>query len=253
MRKINGVATGIVKSLKDPDGEARIQVQFPWLDKDYRSSWAPIAFPMAGKSRGMYFMPEEGDEVLVAFEQGDMDHPYIVGFLWNGVDKPPDDEINFSVRRLRTVSGHVIEFNDDKNQILIKTKGKQEILMEDDPAKITISTSNEVKVELNDSPASVKIGTKPGNTVEINDTPGNIKLATVSGTQLEIGPSGITLSASAGTLTINCLQATVTATTLLSVTAPITTFSGVVQATTLIAQAVVGSAYSPAPGNTFGL
>jgi len=253
MRKINGVATGIVKSLKDPDGEARIQVEFPWLDESYRSGWAPIAFPMAGKSRGMYFMPEEGDEVLVAFEHGDMDHPYIVGFLWNGVDKPPDDEINFSVRRLRTVSGHVIEFNDDKNQILIKTKGKQQILMEDDPAKITISTANETKIEMNDSPGSVKISTKAGNSMEVNDIPGNVKLMTQAGNSLEISPTGITLSASAGILNITCLQATVTASALLNITAPITIFGGVVQMPTLIAQAVVGTVYSPAPGNTFGL
>jgi hypothetical protein len=273
MRKISGVATGIVTSLEDPDGEGRIQVEFPWLDKEYRSSWAPIAFPMTGKSRGMYFMPEVGDEVLVAFEHGDMDHPYIVGFLWNGVDRPPDDEINFSVRRLRTVSGHVIEFNDnsgneriyikthggheveltdEKGQIRIETKGKQRMLMEDTPARITISTSNETSVEINDMPGSVKISTKAGNIMEVND-PGKISLTNFIGNRLEIDPTGITLMAAAGILNINCLQANVIAASLLNITAPLTVFNGVVQMPTLIAQAVVGAAYTPAPGNTFGL
>ena len=60
---------------------------------------------MAGKERGFWYMPEVGDEALVAFELGDFDHPFVVGFLHNGVDTPPDDDIDREVRRMRTVSG----------------------------------------------------------------------------------------------------------------------------------------------------
>ena len=91
MKQYAGVVTGIVKSLQDPDGQGRIELQFPWLSESVRSSWAPVAAPMAGKERGAFFMPEEGDEVLVAFEHGNFDHPFIIGFLWNGVDAPWND------------------------------------------------------------------------------------------------------------------------------------------------------------------
>jgi hypothetical protein len=89
---------------------------------------------------------------------------------------------------------------------------------------------------MDDVSPGISITTAAQNSIQISDT-----------------PAGITLSVQAGTLTVNCLQANVTASSLLNVSAPMTVFSGVVQTPTLIAQAVVGSAYTPAPGNTYGL
>ena len=86
MRRFPGVVTGIVKSLDDPEKQGRIELHFPWLADGPRSSWAPVASPLAGKERGQFFMPEIDDEVLVAFEHGDFAHPFILGFLWNGVE-----------------------------------------------------------------------------------------------------------------------------------------------------------------------
>ena len=105
-----GVVTGIVKDLNDPEGQGRIQLQFPWLSESQRSYWAPVAVPMAGKKRGMYYMPELDDEVLVAFEHGDFDHPYIVGFLWNGEQTPPTNDTHR--RLIHSVNGHEIEIYD---------------------------------------------------------------------------------------------------------------------------------------------
>jgi uncharacterized protein involved in type VI secretion and phage assembly len=195
MNKINGVVIGIVKNLDDPQNLGRVEVEFPWLSDANKSFWTRIATLMAGSGRGSWFMPEEEDEVLVAFEHGNPQHPYIVGFLWNGVDKPPNQGIDSKVRRLQTVSGHVLEFDDRLGQEMIRIK------------------------------------TPAGNEITIQDT-----------------PPGITISTQTGTLTINCLQANITANALLNVTTPVAQFSGVVQATSF-----VGGAYTPAPGNTFGL
>ena len=79
MKRYPGVVTGIVKNLSDPEGQGRIELVFPWLSDSVRSSWAPVASMLAGKDRGAFFMPEIDDEVLVAFEHGDMNHPFIVG------------------------------------------------------------------------------------------------------------------------------------------------------------------------------
>ena len=109
MKKIPGVVIGIVKSLNDPRGEGRIELEFPWLAGS-PSAWASVGSLMGGKKRGVWFMPEIDDEALVAFEQGNFAHPYIVGFLWNGVDKPP---VTDPRRRLiRSVNGHEIEIYD---------------------------------------------------------------------------------------------------------------------------------------------
>ena len=94
MKQYPGVVIAIVKNLHDPEGQGRIEVQFPWLSDSLRSSWAPVAAPLAGKQRGMFFMPEVDDEVLVAFEHGSFNHPYVVGYLWNGKDLPPEADSN---------------------------------------------------------------------------------------------------------------------------------------------------------------
>jgi uncharacterized protein involved in type VI secretion and phage assembly len=112
--RIYGVVVGLVSDVTDPDGLARVKVKFPWLDDETESSPAPIAAFMAGDKRGAYFMPEVGDEVLVAFEHGDPSYPYIIGFLWNGASRPPDTNVNR--RMFRSVNGHQIEFYDAKEQ-----------------------------------------------------------------------------------------------------------------------------------------
>lgn len=113
-RRLHGVAVGIVTNNRDPEGMGRIKVRFPWLSDDDESHWARIAFPMAGKQRGTYFLPEIEDEVLVAFGHGDPRLPYIVGALWNGKDTPPEENADGenNMRAIHSRSGHLIRFDD---------------------------------------------------------------------------------------------------------------------------------------------
>jgi uncharacterized protein involved in type VI secretion and phage assembly len=74
--------------VKDPEERCRVKLKFPWLSADYESDWVRTVQPGAGKQRGAVVLPEVSDEVLVAFDQGDMRRPYVVGGLHNGVDKP---------------------------------------------------------------------------------------------------------------------------------------------------------------------
>jgi len=230
---VEGVVTGIVKDI-DAAG-ARLKLEFPWFADDYKSSWAPIAAAMAGNDRGMFMMPEIGDEVLVAFEHGNIDHPFVIGFLWNGVDKSPEDGTGASVRRLRTVSGHVVEFDDRSGQerVLIKTKGAHEIEMKDGvPASITIKSQGGQKITLNDLPPTVTVETAGGQKVIVADTPPGITASLSGGTSIAATIAGVAITTPA----------------ILSVNAPLAQFAGIVQAS-----AVVASSYTPAPGNLFGL
>ncbi|HSM23283.1 MAG TPA: VgrG-related protein [Anaerolineaceae bacterium] len=138
--RIDGVVTALVTNLEDPDKLGRVQVKFPWLPKDksaeLSSTWARIASIGAGNDRGIFILPEINDEVLVAFEHGDMNFPYVVGSLWNGKDKPPlnhssatsNKEVNNRIIKSR--SGHVIELNDEKGKekIIIKDKSEKNII-----------------------------------------------------------------------------------------------------------------------------
>jgi uncharacterized protein involved in type VI secretion and phage assembly len=123
--------------LKDPDGQGRVELQFPWLSDSLRSYWAPVAAPLAGKQRGVFFMPEIDDEVLVAFEHGSFDHPYIVGFLWNGVDMPP--ETDSQNRVIMTPGGHTLRFEDgNEKKIVLKSSSGQTITLDDTENSITL-------------------------------------------------------------------------------------------------------------------
>jgi uncharacterized protein involved in type VI secretion and phage assembly len=86
--EISGVVPAIVTSVQDPEHRGRVKIKLPWLADSYESWWARTVQAGAGKDRGAAVLPEVGDEVLVAFEQGDLGHPYVLGGLYNGKDQP---------------------------------------------------------------------------------------------------------------------------------------------------------------------
>ncbi|WP_222705473.1 phage baseplate assembly protein V [Terriglobus albidus] len=147
-----GVAMALVTDNKDAEGLGRVKVKFPWLDESDESHWARIVTPMAGKDCGLYLLPEVGDEVLIAFEQGSVDHPYVLGSLWNGVDKPPDANADGknNHRFLKSRSGHMVRLDDtegaEKIQIIDKS-GKNNITIATADNSITIHAAGNVKVE----------------------------------------------------------------------------------------------------------
>jgi phage protein D len=81
--RIGGVVGGVVTALDDPLGLGRVKVALPWLAPDYESAWAPVPQLTAGKATGAMFLPEVGDQVLVAFEFGDLRRPYVLGSVIN--------------------------------------------------------------------------------------------------------------------------------------------------------------------------
>ena len=86
----------VVFDNRDPKGLARVRVRVSGLadTTGTRDLWARIATLMAGPNRGTWFLPEVGDEVLVAFERGDARVPYVVGAVWNGSARPPADALD---------------------------------------------------------------------------------------------------------------------------------------------------------------
>jgi uncharacterized protein involved in type VI secretion and phage assembly len=148
-----------VSDVNDPQGEGRVTVTFPWLSDTYVSDWARTVQPGAGKDRGAMVLPEVGDEVLVAFEQGDIRRPYVLGGLYNGVDKPSAGNIAWldkgsgAVNRRSFVSrcGHRIDMLDDKGRtegISLSADGDKLLLKLDATGtKVTVHSDGTVLVE----------------------------------------------------------------------------------------------------------
>ncbi len=106
--RMQGIVIGKVTAVKDPQNQGRIMVQFPWLDDTLESTWASMVSPFAGGDRGMFFMPEVGDEVVLGFEHGDFTHAYVLGAMWNGVAGSPSPDPR--QRMIRSKNGHTIRF-----------------------------------------------------------------------------------------------------------------------------------------------
>jgi uncharacterized protein involved in type VI secretion and phage assembly len=154
---MNGVVTAIVKSLDDPQGQGRIELTFPWLG-DSRSAFAPVAAALAGKNRGAFFMPEVDDEVLVAFEHGDFDHPFIVGFLWNGVDVAPESKKEYRV--IVTPGRHQLRFEDKAGakKVVLQSSAGHVITLDDAAQTVTVTTAGgKQSIKLDDQAQSLEL------------------------------------------------------------------------------------------------
>ncbi|MFL5927442.1 MAG: VgrG-related protein [Gaiellaceae bacterium] len=169
---VQGAVPAVVTQVKDdPDSLHRVKVKFPWLDESFSSDWARVVFPGAGADRGLAWMPEIDDEVLVCFEQGDFRRPYVLGGLFNGVDLPKDADSlvdaadgKIGVRAFTTREGHSLKFTDTESGkgVKLATGGDQVESLELDAAghTITISSSGNITIKSGDSGTiSIKAGT----------------------------------------------------------------------------------------------
>jgi phage protein D/phage baseplate assembly protein gpV len=121
-----GLVQGIVSDIDDPEKLGRVRFQLPWMDEAFISAWAPVVQLGAGLDRGTLFLPEVHDVVLIGFEHGSIDRPYVIGGLYNPIDKPPAydsylDNGTVTGRVIRSRSGHEISLHDapDRGGIVI--------------------------------------------------------------------------------------------------------------------------------------
>ncbi|UVO51117.1 phage baseplate assembly protein V [Sphingomonas sp. SUN019] len=211
-----GVMPATVSDISDPDGQGRVKVKLDWSPdggggQGY-AAWARMATLFAGNQRGSWFIPDVGDEVLIAFEHGDPRRPYVLGGLWNGKDKPPQSMASGNALKvIRSRNGVKITLDDSqaKETLILETPGGQKLTMKDGPGAVTIEDSN-------------------GNSVKLET-------------------AGITVTAAAK-VTVNAAQVAVSA-SMVKVDAGMSIFSGVVKCDTLISNTVISTTYTPGAGN----
>ncbi|MFJ8743697.1 VgrG-related protein [Embleya sp. NPDC127516] len=182
--RMPGLAIGIVTDVREEGNAQRgwVRLKFPWLDDTYVTDWVR-SVQWGGRGGGGVFAPEVNDEVLVGFEQGLLDCPYVLGGLYNGVDKPSPHDVplidrtsgKVNRRSLVSRSGHRLE-------LLDTARGQSGVRL--------ASGNKRLEVRLNER----------ANTIELTVyAPTGRRPAT----SVTLSPTGITLDAGTGDVTIN--------------------------------------------------
>jgi uncharacterized protein involved in type VI secretion and phage assembly len=212
-----GVYPALVSDVADPDKQGRIMVKLPWspdTGNDEYAVWARLATLMGGSNRGSWFVPDVNDEVLVVFEGGDPRRPYVIGGLWNGSDAPPE-----------SMDGG--------------GKNYKKVLRSRNGVKVTLDDKDGQETFIAETPGGQKITLKDG--------PGSVELIDSNGNSIKLDTAGITINASMK-LSITASMVDVSA-SMVSVSSGMSTFSGTVQANTVITPSIVASSYTPGAGN----
>ncbi len=180
--KLTGVYVAIVTDNRDPEELGRVKVTFPWRGSREESFWARVVSFAGGKGAGAFFLPEVGDEVLVAFENGELEFPVVLGTLWNGEDKPPFEE---GRRLIRSRTGHEMIWHDQKGELTLRS-AKGRVISLKDSGEISIRDPSGNEIVFTENPPTVKIK-------------GNLKLEIES---QEISLKGLKVEISADTLLV---------------------------------------------------
>jgi len=186
------VVTAVVTNNRDDQNMGRVKLKYPWLAGDVESGWARVLGVGAGDERGLYWLPEVNDEVLVAFEHGDVNRPLVIGSLWNGVDKPPTavseavKNGKVRARTLKTRRGHALTFVDDDGvQVCLETAGGHILLLDDENSLVELKTQGGITLKLNDQDASVTLNCQGNLKIEAQQA-----VTIQAGSNLDISANG---------------------------------------------------------------
>jgi uncharacterized protein involved in type VI secretion and phage assembly len=211
--QLAGVYRAVVVDNQDPERLGRVRVRVPAMSSSKCDDiWARVAAPRAGAQRGTWVIPDVDDEVLVAFEAGDLRQAYVVGSLWNSTDALPEQMTSGNpVMSIVSAAGSRITIDDRQDQV------------------------------------SVRLETPGGRSVTLRDSNSTIVIDDSSGSAISLTPAGVDIVAP-GRLRVTTTTAEITA-TMIRLETGMTRATGVVQCDTLIANSVVAASYTPGAGN----
>lgn len=177
-----GVYPALVTDLVDPDSLGRIELRFPWLGTAGANvrAWATLLTPYADNDQGFQMLPEVDSQVVVAFEAGNLERPYIVGACWNGVASLPDPPSAPNNKRLiKTRSGSILEFDDTEGapKITVQTSGGHKLVLDDGAMQVTLQHSNGCVITMN---AGGQVQVQANATVEVTASAVNVHAPTAT-------------------------------------------------------------------------
>lgn len=213
MNPINGILRAVVVDNQDPDNQGRVKVRLPQGTASGQPGgeiWASVATPMPRSTRGRWLLPGAKEEVLLAFEGGDLRRPVVIGSLWSASGSPPETA--------------------GDERIVLRSRGGVTVTVDDRSGResLTVETPGGQKLTLADGPGSVEVMDGNGNSVTLATDGVTVRAAA------KVAVAASVVEVSAGLVEVNAGMAR---------------FSGAVQCDTLIANSVISASYTPGAGN----
>jgi uncharacterized protein involved in type VI secretion and phage assembly len=187
-----GVTLATVSNTNDEQNLGRIKVTFSLKGKQIQSDWVQMMSFFAGASSGAFFMPQVGDSALVAFADGDPSKPYVLGFLWNGQQKPPvaTAQQQQTTRVIKTKGGKTITFDDsDQGKISIVDEKNNQVVIDTANNKISLVSQGDISIS---AVGNVNI---KGAQVVVQNTSGSVKADLAAAGMQLTGGTNMKLSA----------------------------------------------------------
>lgn len=196
--RIMGLLTGIVTENYEKEMPGKVCVQIPVRDENANVlKWARVSMPSGGAKWGHYFLPEVGDQVLVAFEEGNIEKPFVIGCIPKDNSKiisSSADEQN-QYKRIRTKHGSTITFVDSKES----EEGEKD--------QILVQTAKELHcIELDNEKNQMRIHDKENkNAIVIKTEDGKMEVTAEKKLTIKVGDSiEITMNGENGTINVKC-------------------------------------------------
>lgn len=187
-----GIVTAVVTNTDDPNDWGRVKIKYPWMTDDAESDWARVLGNGAGPEAGFFLIPDVGDEVLIAFEHGDFNRPYILGGVWNGQNAIPPEAAGAAsgekplVRTWHSRNGHILAMYDNADQkIEMTTIDGHTILLDDTNKVIEIDSSGGHKITLDDQGKSIKITSNGGHKITMDDNGRKISIESIGDVEIK--------------------------------------------------------------------
>lgn len=198
----------IVLDNNDPEKQGRIKVQFKWQSAvNDPTEWLRVVSPNAGngdagKNRGFLVVPEVGDQVLVAFEEGNIARPVVMGSVYHSNNVNSGGFTNSNIKGMTSRRGSNLTFDDAGFALTLATTLANAIHINEPGGTLTATSAKVLTLQSN----------KNANVIELKDEAGSISIKSQKTISLTTGNSSITLNTN-GDIEIKGLKLKITGTT----------------------------------------
>jgi type VI secretion system secreted protein VgrG len=164
--------SALVVENNDVKGLGRVRVKFHWMTNEERTPWLRMTMPHAGDGKGIFIMPEIGEEVIVAFEGDNSAKPYVIGTVFHGKAKAAFASSNNHIKAIQTRSGNKIVMNDQEGSIQVEDKDGNHVKM-DGSGNIKVISNNSMTFECGESKIEIRkdgVISITGKTIDISSS-----------------------------------------------------------------------------------